>query len=515
MAVRASYRESLVFAALSSVAMIVLGLGSSIVIAREYGATVLGQFALVSAPTLAMAYLSSLQEQAALVRAVAVLEPRAPRVGALFYAVLAFSTALTIGVALLVLGVTYLLFHGPVGHPELFGAAVVSMAGFVVFTNTSWNIDMLLAAFRAGRQLFWVRLTQAVSYLAVAAGLGAVRPTLWALIGATIASWALSLGQRLVAARTYMPVRIPAPVLREGFGELPEMVRFGMKLAPGNVASGLSSQIGTWVLGAVAPIATVGAFNRAQMLGQRLIEVQTRISEVLFPTLVERRRRRDHAGFDRAVVDSLRYVSAALLLPAAAGGGAALGVMSLFGPGFGSAAGALTLLLLIPALASMSGIQGQVLIAGDRPLMSTTVSLTRMAVTLALTVPLTLWLGATGAALAFVLGYVLSVGWLQVLTRRSLSRPFRELWTGRQLVGLPVAYAGGFAAAWAVDHALPRPAGLPVSLACGSAAFAVVLVGVGGLSDRDRDRWDHLRDQARRRVRMLGRGRVAAMTEAP
>src|SRR4051812_42285473 len=270
--------------------MIVLGLVSSIAIAREYGATALGEFALAAALTLAMAYLSSMQEQAALVRAVAVLEPRHVRVGALFYAVLAFSTALTVAVAGLVLGATYLLFHGPVGHPELFGAAVVSMVGFVALTNVCWNIDMLLAAFRAGRQLFWVRLLQAVVYLAAAIGLGLVAPTVWALIAATAASWAVSLGQRLVVARAYMPARVGAAELRKGCAELPQMVRFGLKLAPGNIASGLSSQVGIWVLGAIAPVATVGAFSRAQMLGQRLTEVQTRVSEVLFPTLVERRR---------------------------------------------------------------------------------------------------------------------------------------------------------------------------------------------------------------------------------
>jgi O-antigen/teichoic acid export membrane protein len=497
-AVRASFRESLGFAALSSVAMIVLGLVSSIVVARAYGATVLGEFALAAAPTMAMAYLSSMQEQAALVRAVAVLEPGDVRVGALFYSVMAFSTALTVTVAALVLGATYLLFAGPVGHPELFGAAAVSMAGFVVFTNVCWNIDMLLAAFRAGRQLFAVRLLQAVAYLAVAVGAGLVHATVWALIAATIASWAVALVHRLVVVKSYMPVRVSVADLRRGFAELPQMVRFGMKLAPGSIASGVSSQIGTWVLGALVPVAAVGAYSRAQMLSQRLTEVQTRVSEVLFPTLVERRRRDDHAGFDRAVVDSLRYVSAGLLLPAAAGGGAALGVMSLFGDGFSDAAGALTLLLLIPALASMSGIQGQVLIAGDRPLMSTTVSVTRMTLTLGLTVPLTLSLGVTGAALAFVLGYALSVTWLQALTRRDLSQPFRDLWTVRQLVGLPIAYAAGYVAARLVDHALPRPAGLPLALAAGASAFATALVAVGGLSERDRERMAAVRARFRR-----------------
>jgi O-antigen/teichoic acid export membrane protein len=507
-AARASYRQSVGFAALSSASMIVLGLVSSIAIAREYGATALGQFALAAAPTLAMAYLSSVQEQAALVRAVAVLEPRDPRVGGLFYNVLAFSTVLTVAVAGLVLGATYLIFRGPVGHPELFGGAVVSMVAFVALTNVCWNLDMLLAAFRAGRQLFWVRLAQALTYLAAAVGLGLVAPTYWSLIGATALSWGVTLAQRAVVARAYLPGRVPRAAMRECFAALPDMVRFGLKLAPGNVASGVSSQVGTWVLGAIAPVAVVGAFSRAQMLGQRLTEVQTRVSEVLFPTLVERRRHGDRDGFDRAVVDSLRYVSAGLLLPAAAGGGAALGVMSLFGAGFDAAAGALTLLLLVPALASLSGIQGQVLIAGDRPLTATTVSLTRMAFTLAATVPLTLWLGATGAALALVAGYGVSISWLSVLTRRHLSRPVGELWPARQLVGIVAAYAAGYGAAWVVDHALPRPAGLPVALAAGGAAFLMALVAVGGLEERDRARMADARARLalRRRLRF---GRVA------
>jgi hypothetical protein len=122
-----------------------------------------------------------------------------------------------------------------------------------------------------------------------------------------------------------------------------------------------------------------------------------------------------------------------------------------------------------------------------------------MALTLALTVPLTLWLGATGAALAFVLGYAVVICWLQLLTRRDLSQPLGELWTSRQIAAVPAAYAAGYAAAWVLDHALPRPAGLPLALAAGTAAFAAVLLAVGGLSDRDRDRFAHARGRLRTR----------------
>ena len=87
---------------------------------------------------------------------------------------------------------------------------------------------------------------------------------------------------------------------------------------------------------------------------------------MLFPTLVERNYQSDHEGFDRALVDSLRYTAVGLLLPAAAGAGAAYGIMDLFGPGFAAASVALAILLLMPALATMTAIQRHALFAVDR-----------------------------------------------------------------------------------------------------------------------------------------------------
>jgi O-antigen/teichoic acid export membrane protein len=75
---RASYRESIAFGGLSTAGMMVLGLVSSVAIARIYGVRTLGEFALAQAPSVAMSYLASVREQSALVRHLAVLEPRAP-----------------------------------------------------------------------------------------------------------------------------------------------------------------------------------------------------------------------------------------------------------------------------------------------------------------------------------------------------------------------------------------------------------------------------------------------------
>jgi O-antigen/teichoic acid export membrane protein len=282
---------------------------------------------------------------------------------------------------------------------------------------------------------------------------------------------------------------VPAADVREGFRALPELIRFGLRLAPGGIASGASSQLGVWVLGATGSIAQVGAYGRAWMLSSRLLIANTRIGEMLLPTLVERREQRDAVGFDRALGDSMRYAVAALLLPAAVAGGAAHGVMGVFGPGFSEGADALAILLLLPALAALQGIQGQTLLAAvGRPGTSTWISVARAVITLVLTIPLTAWLGATGTALGLVVGAVLVLPVTIRTARRHVSAPISR-WCGpRDLLAVAAAYAGGFLAARAVDGAL---AGIPatgVALIAGTAGYALAFVVAGGVRPRDRER---------------------------
>ena len=101
-----------------------------------------------------------MSEQAALVRKLSLLPPRDPRSPVLFGAVITFSFGLTLVVATLVMVVTLIAFNGPIDHPGLVKPAVISMVGYVFVTNTGWNLDSVLAAFRAGRALFWIRLAQ-------------------------------------------------------------------------------------------------------------------------------------------------------------------------------------------------------------------------------------------------------------------------------------------------------------------------------------------------------------------
>ena len=485
---RSSYRESLGIGALSFGALLVIGLVSAIATSRIYGIDVIGQFALVTAPTNVVWYLSSVREQSALIRELAVLPPRAPRVTALFAAILTFSSGLTLVVAALAMVGTHFLFAGPIGHPELFLPALVNMLGYLLVTNIGWNYEALLSAFRAARQLFWIRLHQLTVFLAIAVAAGLEWGTVWGLVTATIACSLTSLVHRVISSRSFMSMAVSREEIRSGFDALPGLLRFGIKATPGTIADGVSNESGIWMLGLFGSIAAVGAYSRAWTLGRRFVEMTYRITEMLYPTLVERWARGDVKGFDRALVDSIRYSTVGLLLPAAAGGGAAAGIMAIFGPGFSRGGGALTLLLLMPAMFTVTCIQRHVLYTVDRPLLTTYGATGRMILTLASGVVLTLHFGETGMALAILVGLLADLVYMTRTAHRHLSQPFHRLWPYPQMLAVPVAYACGFAAAHLTSASLPGAGGVVAALSAGSAAFAAGFVLAGGINSRDRER---------------------------
>ncbi|HYV16563.1 MAG TPA: lipopolysaccharide biosynthesis protein [Conexibacter sp.] len=483
-----SYRQGAALGVLSFGAMGVVSLISSVVVARLYGVEEIGRWALASAPASAAAFLSSFRERPAVVRELALLPPRAPRVTALVAAVFAASTALTLVVGALGFVVAAALYRGPLHHPDLVRATGVAMAGYVLVTNSCFNLDTVLAAFRAARALFWIRLGQGLAFLACAVAFGLASPSAMSLVLAGIVSYALSLVHRIVALRPLMRLRIARAELRDGFAALPGIVRFGLKIVPGGICDGTANQAPTWILAATGSLAQVGAFNRAASLQNRFTDLSYRLNEMLFPTLVERRARHDHEGFDRALLDSLRYAAGGMLLPAAAVGGAAPGVMALFGPGFGRAAGALAVLCAVPAAATLSNMQRHALYAVERPWLGSAGAALRLAVTLGATLALTRWLGLTGTALGVAAGFAVDLTFSWTMTRRQLALPVRRLLSWRLRLAVPIAYAAGFGAARATWLALPLPGALPLALAAGLAAYGAAFALAGGLAPRDRER---------------------------
>ncbi|HMJ01853.1 MAG TPA: oligosaccharide flippase family protein [Conexibacter sp.] len=486
----------------------VLTLASSILTARIYGVTVVGEAALALAPVMLVTLLSTVREQPAMVRKIAKLEPRDPAVTGIWLAVLSFSFVLTAVVAALGVVACWFVFNGPIDHPDLFAPAATGLVGYLLVINTCWNIDGVLGAFRAGRELFAVRLHQALVYTALIVVLGWVSHSVWSLTIAFLLSWTTALVHRLALVPRVMRWRVPRADLRAGFGMLREIVTFGLKITPGSIAGGLSDASGTWILGVTSSVTAVGAFSRASNVAQRLGELNWRVTEMLLPTLVERRAAGDVEGSNRVVADSLRYAAFGMLLPAAVGGGASHAVMQLFGSGFAPAASALCWLLIAPWLQTLTAIQGSLLMAANRPLWTSFAQSARLLVTLAAGILLTNAIGLTGMAIAIAAGCLASFGVYVVIMRSLAALPTpRPARLARQLVGLAASYAAGFFSARAVEQQVSGIAQLPLALLAGSLAFCAVALVVAGTLPRDRERlrglWRTLRDRQPRTRRAM------------
>jgi O-antigen/teichoic acid export membrane protein len=485
---RGSYRAGFFFGTLSFSAAVLIGFASTVVTARLYGIDVIGEYALVWAPVAAMWVLSTIKEQQALIREITKLSPRHPRVTQLFAAVFTFSVGLTVTVAILDAAVCCFVFPGPLNAPQLLAPALVSIAGYTLVTNTGWNIDSILSSFLAGRQLFWVRLNEAVSFIVLATAMGLVWRSVWGLVVATIGASLTALIHRLFAARPFVRARLTRDEFGEGMKVLPDLLRFGLRATPGQIAQGVSQQGGVWAIGIVAPVAVVGAYSRALVIPRSLQQASMRITEVLYPTLVGRHTSGDGHGFDRALIDSIRYEMIGMLLFAAAIGGAAHSVLGIFGSGFGRAAPALALLMIFPALASVSVTQTQALWAVNRPTVTSVIAIIRLVLTVLLLVTLTPKMNMVGPALAMLAGYALTIVLSAVALRHHLTRPLRATWPLREQLALLVAYAGGFAAAHAAESAAPSTLAMPLCLLAGAVAYVTVLLLCGGLNHRDRSR---------------------------
>jgi O-antigen/teichoic acid export membrane protein len=354
-----------------------------------------------------------------------------------------------------------------------------------------------------------------LSFIAISMAVGAAWPTVWGLVIATIGGFFTALVHRLLAVRAFVRTRLSWQEYREGLRVLPRLLRFGVKATPGQIAQGASQQGGIWVLGALAPVAVIGAYSRAQMIPQRLQQASMRISEVLYPTLVERHQEGDGHGFDRALVDSIRYEAIGMLLIAATIGGAARSVLQIFGPGFARASTALALLALFPALASVTVTQTQALWATDRPGITSVIAGARAAVTLGLLVLLTPPLGIDGPAISLLAGYVVVIALSGLALSSALERPLRTTWSMRERFALVGSYAAAFLAAHVVERALAWPAALPLGLACGTLVFVPVFVLAGGVNERDRRRLEDALGMLRRGLGPTRSARIAKSAEAP
>jgi hypothetical protein len=121
----------------------------------------------------------------------------------------------------------------------------------------------------------------------------------------------------------------------------------------------------------------------------------------------------------------------------------------------------------------------------------------RAAVIVIAGVPMTLWLGITGMALATLIAFALNLLAVVIVARPFVHGDGRLLWPAKVLTGVALAYLAGFVTARLIDSALDGLAGLVLALIAGSAAFAIALAVGGGITAGDRRRMGGLRDRLR------------------
>jgi O-antigen/teichoic acid export membrane protein len=484
------YRRAFSFGVGGFVVNAVIAMFTTIVVARLYGIEVIGAFALASAPVIALWYLSTVGEQPALNRELASLEPRQPAVTALAAVVFLFSMALTAVVASLAALGSILLFEGPIDRPDLVAPTLVSLTGYLLLMKPCWSIDGVFAAFAGGRALFTGRTHQSVVFLATAIAASFVEESVWMLVVATQVSWATALFHRLFLLRTYLTRKVSLDDLRTASTRLRSIVTFGLRLMPGSLSYGASNEAGTWILGVYAPVAVVGAYNRAWMIAQRFLDLNYRITEILLPTIVRRREAGDVLGAEMALADSIRTIVTLMLVPVATGAGASEGVMDLFGPGFSQAADGLALMLFMPVLLTAAQIQGFFLIAIGQPGRPSRFAFLRLVVTVGLMLLLVpdASNGVTVAGLALAAGAGVQLASVTVATARALHHPVPELWPPRAMLALAAAAVVAFGVSSVVDAHFGSLAGLIAALAAGVSAFVAAVWLFGGLLERDRDR---------------------------
>jgi O-antigen/teichoic acid export membrane protein len=483
------------FGVLSFLCAALIGIAASICVARLYGIGVVGAYALALAPAGTLALVASVREQVALVlRLSGVSQPADAR--RLVAAMVFFSLGAGLVLGSVVVGIGAAVFAGPAARPHLIAPAAVLVASQVVFGAVSGALDAALSARRDARSLFRVRLWQELFYAALAVGSGLVMPNVWTLVGALVASRAIGVVHRIALAWPLLG-RPSVADLRAGVRSVPEVGRVGLRVAPGALADGITASVGTWTLGAVGSLAALGAYSRAWGLGHRFRELPARLCEALLPSLVARRERGDHDGFRHVLATTLRLSAAGMLGVAAVGGGAAMGIMELFGPGFSAASGALVVILLVPALAGQSEAVGHALCATGRPVAVTAVAVSRTAAAAAGCVALVGPIGILGPPVALAGAYTLGLVVLHALIWRDAPR----LIPLALAVGLAVSFAGAFAIARLVDTSVPGVAGLAAALAAGTAVYGAGLLATGtvdrGTRRRLADRIARLRPSPR------------------
>ena len=485
---RPSFRRGLAFASGSFVSTVLLSILSSIITARLYGIRVIGLYALASAPYILLTQISTLREQAAFVRRAAVLPRRSHEATGLLIAVIAFSSVFTLVIGVFVGLLNALVLNTAINQTQLLLPSVLMLIAYLLFENTSWNLDMMFGAYGAGKELFWFRMCVAISFTGAAVAIYPSTHSVWGPVLAQIASMVVGFLVRLAFIFRYAVARVEREWIQKGFRQLPDMLKFGLRVAPGGAASSLAYQSMVWTVGSVATTTTLGAFSRALGLSGRLLDAAYRINEMMFPRLASANEKQDHRQFAEAMGTGLRLAVVGLFGIASCAAGASSSILgALFGREFAQGGLTMSILLVGMVVTVIGSLLDSAIIAAGRPLRSTVYACLGAAVSIATLIPLAIAFKGPGAAAGFLLGALVQVGAVVSRERAAIFTRAVEALLMRTILAAGVAGVAAAIMAHLVSSASWSALGEAASgVTAGAITYIVIFVILGGLTQGER-----------------------------
>jgi O-antigen/teichoic acid export membrane protein len=331
-------------------------------------------------------------------------------------------------------GMLYLFATGALGTILLVLLAPVlsggdeNLAFLIVLGSLALTPSLILGGVR-GAAIGWQRwhlvsaerLVGAVvrlGLIAVLSGLGVLTPLLATIVMA---------GTSFVGIVVY--VFLPRQVLRLGHRSVPPptrvagrppMVRYGLSMWAGSLTGILLSRLSQTLMVPLASSRELGIYAVAVSVSEVVLVFNSAVRDVMFSV--------ESAGNNDKRLSSATRISTALTILSAIGVGAASiwGIPFLFGADFTDAVPVTLILLVGIVLGNPGSVAGAGLSARGRPglrSVSLAIALVFNVVTLVILVPI---LGAVGAALATVVGNVVSGGLVLVWLRLVFQIPIRN-----------------------------------------------------------------------------------------
>jgi O-antigen/teichoic acid export membrane protein len=403
-----------------------LGLLTSIVVARTLGDYTLGQTIIAATLVTTLIHFMDIRTGEGMIRFMGNALVRGERREAVTFFYVGLSADVGLMAATLVLALIAVpLAAGAYDQPDL----IRRLAGIYIltipFATLEESFSAVLNVFKRFNLLAMITILHALARLAILLTLAryGAAAVMWGHVGAAAFSFLL-----YVITGAWLLVRNLGTLRGQGFtAAWRKFLPFAFHTSLAQSLKSISENVDVLVLGAVRPPNVTSYFDIARNAANLITTPTTPVSTVVYPEMNEAYARGDLKRIRHLM---RRYTAGTLAISGAIYAVLALAagwlVRVLYGPEFLPAAGLIRILGISVVIQSALRLVRPAAMAANRPQIVTYYGLVSIVVRVLLLVPLAVWLGGAGAALAQVITTLLMVNvhLFYVLPRLGLWRPF-------------------------------------------------------------------------------------------